>query len=100
MGKKFVMIRIDETKAIGIEVRRKNNYDNLNKNEEGTLVYLIDVTKGDDEGIITILGTKKTVKEGQTLGSLIPGEMIRYNGVTVKVLASSKTGDTVEVSRN
>jgi len=100
MGKKFAMIRIDETKAIGIEVRRKNNYDNLNRNEEGTLVYLIDVTKGDDEGIITILGTKKTVKEGQTLGSLIPGEMIRYNGVTVKVLASSKTGDTVEVSRN
>ena len=100
MGRKFAMIRIDETKALGIEVRRKNIYDNLNKNEEGTLVYLIDVTKGDDEGIITILGTKKTLKEGQTLGSLIPGELISYNGVTVKVLASSKTGDTVEVSRN
>jgi M6 family metalloprotease-like protein len=100
VGKKFAIIRIDETKAIGIEVRRKNVYDNLNKNEEGTLVYLIDVTKGDDEGIITILGSKKTAKDGQTLGSLIPGELISYKGVTVKVLATDKTGDTVEVSRN
>jgi M6 family metalloprotease-like protein len=100
VGKKFTIIRIDETKAIGIEVRRKNVYDNLNKNEEGTLVYLIDVTKGDDEGIITILGSKKTAKDGQTLGSLIPGELISYKGVTVKVLATDKTGDTVEVSRN
>jgi M6 family metalloprotease-like protein len=97
---KFAMIKLDETKAIGIEVRRKNVYDNLNKNEEGTLVYLIDVTKGDDEGIITILGNKKTLKEGQSLGSLIPGERISYNGITVKVLASNKNGDTVEISRS
>ena len=97
---KFAIIKLDETKAIGIEVRRKNVYDNLNKNEEGTLVYLIDVTKGDDEGIITILGNKKTLKEGQSLGSLIPGERISYNGITVKVLASNKNGDTVEISRS
>ena len=94
------MIQIDETKAIGIEVRRKNLYDNLNKNEEGTLVYLIDTTKGDDEGIITILGNKKTLKEGQSLGSLLPGERITYKGVTVKVLTSNKSGDTVEISRS
>jgi M6 family metalloprotease-like protein len=97
---KFAIIKLDETKAIGIEVRRKNVYDNLNKNEEGTLVYLIDVTKGDDEGIITILGNKKTLKEGQSLGSLIPGERISYKGITVKVLASNKNGDTVEISRS
>jgi M6 family metalloprotease-like protein len=98
--KKFAMIQIDETKAIGIEVRRKNLYDNLNKNEEGTLVYLIDTTKGDDEGIITILGTKKTVKEGQSLGTLIPGERINYKGITVKVVTSNKSGDSVEISRS
>jgi len=97
---KFAMIRIDETKAIGIEVRRKNLYDNLNKNEEGTLVYLIDTTKGDDEGIITILGNKKTVKEGQSLGTLFPGERINYKGVTVKVITSNKSGDSVEISRS
>jgi M6 family metalloprotease-like protein len=97
---KFAMIQLDETKAIGIEVRRKNLYDNLNKNEEGTLVYLIDTTKGDDEGIITILGTKKTLKDGQLLGSLKPGEGIAYKGVTVKVLASNKSGDSIEISRS
>jgi M6 family metalloprotease-like protein len=97
---KFAMVRIDETKAIGIEVRRKNLYDNLNKNEEGTLVYLIDTTKGDDEGIITVLGTKKRVKEGQLLGSLFPGERVTYKGITVKVLTSNKSGDSVEISKS
>ena len=100
VGSKFAMVSVDETTAIGIEVRRKNVYDNLSKNEQGVLVYLIDTTKGDDEGIITILGNKKTVKEGQQLGSLIPGERISYKGVTIKVLSSGKSGDTVEISKN
>jgi M6 family metalloprotease-like protein len=100
VAKKFAMVKLDETKAIGIEVRRKNVYDNLSKDEEGVVVYLIDTTKGDDEGIITILGDKKTVKEGQQLGSLKPGESVTYKGVTVKVLASSKNGDSVKISKN
>jgi hypothetical protein len=98
--KKFAMIRLSDTQALGIEVRRRNVYDNLSEKEEGVLVYLIDTTKGDDEGIITILGNKKTVKEGQQLGSLIPGERISYKGVTLKVLSSTKSGDLVEISRN
>lgn len=99
-GKKFAMVGLSDTQAIGIEVRRKNVYDNLSKNEQGVLVYLIDTTKGDDEGIISILGNKKTVKEGQQLGSLNPSERVTYKGVTVKVLASSKNGDSVEISKN
>jgi hypothetical protein len=94
------MIRLSDTQALGIEVRRRNVYDNLSEKEEGVLVYLIDTTKGDDEGIITILGNKKTVKEGQQLGSLIPGERISYKGVTLKVLSSTKSGDLVEISKN
>jgi M6 family metalloprotease-like protein len=99
-GIRFAMVGLSNTQALGIEVRRKNVYDNLSKNEEGVLVYLIDTTKGDDEGIITILGKKKTVKEGQQLGSLIPGESISYKGVTVKVLSSTKSGDSVEISKS
>jgi M6 family metalloprotease-like protein len=99
-GIKFAMVGLSDTQAIGIEVRRKNVYDNLSKNEEGVLVYLIDTTKGDDEGIISVLGNKKTTKEGQQLGSLNQGERVTYKGVTVKVLASSKNGDSVEIAKN
>ena len=99
-GVKFAMVGLSDTQAIGIEVRRKNVYDNLSKNEEGVLVYLIDTTKGDDEGIITILGNKKTVKEGQQLGSLKPGESVTYKGVTIKVSSSTKSGDSVEITKN
>ena len=68
-GLKFAMIQIDATKAIAIEVRRASKFDKLEKYEEGTIVYLVDVSKGDDEGIISILGSKKTKKENQTLES-------------------------------
>ena len=97
-GKKFAMVGIDSTKALGIEVRRASKYDKLATYEEGTIVYLIDVTKGDDEGIISILGKKATTREGQTLESLQTAEKITYQGITIKVAASGKSGDRIEIS--
>ncbi len=96
-NQKYAIITIDATKAIGIEVRRASKYDQLKKSEEGTLVYLIDVTKGDDQGIITVLGSKKTLKEGQILRSLKENEEVSYQGSTIRVIDSNKFGDTVEI---
>ncbi len=96
-GKKFAMVAIDSKRALGIEVRRASKYDKLTSAEEGTLVYLIDVSKGDDEGIITVLGSKGTTKENQTLGSLRINEKITHQGITIKVISSGKSGDKVEI---
>lgn len=95
---KFAMVPLDPTKALGIEVRRASKYDNLTPYEEGTIVYLIDVSKGDDEGIISILGKKGTTREGQTLESLHLSEKVTYQGITIKVVSSGKSGDKIEVS--
>ena len=92
------MVPLDPTKALGIEVRRASKYDNLAPYEEGTIVYLIDVSKGDDEGIISILGKKGTTREGQTLESLHLSEKVTYQGITIKVVSSGKSGDKIEVS--
>ena len=97
-GTKVVMIPLSNKKSLLIEVRRASTFDKLQKFEEGTLVYLVDVTKGDDQGIITILGKKGTKREGQTLESLIQGEKLSYEGITVQVISSSKQGDTVRIS--
>jgi M6 family metalloprotease-like protein len=99
-GTKVVMIPLSNKKSLLIEVRRASTFDNLQKFEEGTLVYLVDVTKGDDEGIITILGKKGTKREGQTLESLVKGEKLSHQGITVQVVSSSKQGDTVQISKN
>lgn len=99
-GTKVVMIPLSNKKSLMIEHRRASTFDKLQKFEEGTLVYLVDVTKGDDEGIITILGKKGTKREGQTLESLSKGEKLSYEGITLQVISSSKQGDTVRISKS
>jgi hypothetical protein len=83
-----------------VELRRASIYDTLLKTEEGILVYRVDVTKGDDQGIITVLGKKGTKREGQTLESLKKGEKISYEGIQIQVVSNSKLGDTVRISKS
>lgn len=99
-GTKVVMIPLSNKKSLLIENRRASTFDKLQKFEEGTLAYLVDVTKGDDQGIITILGKKGTKREGQTLESLSNGEKLSYDGITLQVISSSKQGDTVRISKS
>ena len=98
-GTKVVMIPLSNKQSLVVELRRASTYDKLQKFEEGTLVYLVDVTKGDDEGIITVLGKKGTKREGQTLESLSKGEKLSHQGITVQVVSSTKQGDTVRISK-
>lgn len=97
--KKLAIITLNSKQALFIELRRASQFDKLLKTEEGVLVYRVDVSKGDDEGIITVLGKKGTKREGQTLESLKKGEKLIYKGITVQVMSTSKTEDTIEVSK-
>ena len=98
IGKKLLITPISSTQALAVEVRRQSSFDKLTVNETGVLVYLIDVTKGDDQGIITIITSKNTKKEDQILGSLKPGDKVSYKGITIQVISSNKSGDTIKVT--
>ena len=41
---------------------------------------------------------KKTTKDTQILGSLKPGEKVSYKGITIQVVSSNKSGDTIKVT--
>ena len=97
-GKKLLITPLSATQALVVEARRQSTFDKLTPNETGVLVYLVDVTKGDDQGIITIISSKKTTKDTQILGSLKPGEKVSYKGITIQVVSSNKSGDTIKVS--
>lgn len=97
-GKKLLIKPLSATQALVVEVRRQTAFDKLTPSETGILVYLVDVTKGDDQGIITIITSKKTTKDTQILGSLKPGEKVSYKGITIQVVSSNKSGDTIKVS--
>lgn len=96
-GKKFVVVKIDSTTAIGVEFRRASTFDKLSKSEEGVLAYLIDVKKGDDEGIISLLGGKRTFKEGQPLGSLKSGSKFMYRGASIEILSINTVNAKVRI---
>jgi M6 family metalloprotease-like protein len=98
VGKKLLITPLSATQALVVEVRRQSVFDKLTPNETGVLVYLVDVTKGDDQGIITIITSKKTTKDTQILGSLKPGEKVSYKGITIQVVSSNKSGDTIKVT--
>ena len=97
-GKKLLITPLSATQALVVEVRRQSSFDKLTPTETGVLVYLVDVTKGDDQGIITIISSKTTTKDTQILGSLKPGEKVSYKGITIQVVSSNKWGDTIKVS--
>ena len=97
-GKKLLITPLSATQALAVEVRRQSTFDKLTPNETGVLVYLVDATKGDDQGIITIITSKKTTKDTQILGSLKPGEKVSYKGITIQVISSDKSGDTIKVT--
>ena len=97
-GKKLLITPLSATQALAVEVRRQSTFDKLKPSETGVLVYLVDVTKGDDQGIITIITSKKTTKDTQILGSLKPGEKVSYKGITIQVVSSNKLGDKIKVS--
>lgn len=98
VGKKLLITPLSATQALAVEVRRQSSFDKLTQKETGVLVYLVDVTKGDDQGIITIITSKNTTKDTQILGSLKPGEEVLFQGITIQVIASGKSGDTIKVS--
>jgi M6 family metalloprotease-like protein len=98
-NKKLAIITMNSKQSLFIELRRGSQFDKLLKTEEGVLVYRVDVSKGDDEGIITVLGKKGTKREGQTLESLKKGEKLTYEGISVQVISTSKSGDVIEVSK-
>jgi M6 family metalloprotease-like protein len=97
-GKKLLIKPLSATQALVLEVRRQSVFDKLTPNETGVLVYLVDVTKGDDQGIITIITSKKTTKDTQILGSLKPGEKVAYKGITIQVVSSNKSSDTIKIT--
>lgn len=98
LGKKLLIKPLSATQALVVEVRRQSSFDQLTPKETGTLVYLVDVTKGDDQGVITIISSKKTTKDTQILGSSKPGEKVFFKGTTIQVISSNKSGDTIKVS--
>lgn len=97
-GTKAVIIPISRNKAVVIESRRPLGIDKA-LNKSGALIYLVDSSIQSGLGPVKVFpsdlaGDPRYLKAPRALG-----ESVTVEGVTVKVIASDASGDTVEISR-
>jgi M6 family metalloprotease-like protein len=102
--KKIVVIKVDSTNALAIEVRRKSTFDSLKSSDEGIIVYKVDTTKTQSQGPFTIISNPSKVINCENftcvLGTMKPGESTKISGLEIKVIQSSSEGDYVSIKKS
>ena len=100
---KMIVIKISESKALAIEVRRKSPFEALKTSDEGVIVYRVDTNKGQGSGPFTLISNlnKQITYQNFTdiLGTMKPGESVTDGGYQVSVLQSVGDGDYVSIKK-
>ena len=97
-GQKMIVAPISDTRAVVVEVRRRVGYD-LSLPEEGPLVYLVDTSRQNGDGVINVLPLNDSDLQ-KTTAPLSIGETLTFEGVSVLYKARTSYGDQITVSRN
>ncbi len=101
---KMVIIKLNSTSALAIELRRKTPFEKLSTINEGVIVYKVDTTKGQSDGPFTILSNPNKRIESQQfnmiLGTMRKGESTKTNGFEIKVIHSNSIGDYVSIKKS
>ena len=101
---KTILIKQGGSKILVIESRRSSDLNFLSKEEEGVLVYTIDVNvRGNDGAANLVFNTpkiRKSANSGGLVGTLNAGEIVTSGGIKVEILSSDASGDIVRVSKS
>ena len=112
--KKMLVVQLNPSYALAIEVRRETSFDRSSflSEQGGVIVYRVDTTKqgntgSPNEGPFKILSNleKKVVyinganQIPYTVGTMKPGESIEVEGVRIEVLRSVLEGDYVSIKQ-
>lgn len=104
-SRKLMVIRQSANRAIVIETRRANRFDvpmptrtSVVRTSEdfGVIAYLVDTSKGWEEGTINILGDPPKNGWGQKIG-IKRGQSLEFDGVKVSVVETDQSGDWIEI---
>jgi M6 family metalloprotease-like protein len=99
VGVKATIVKLSDTQALVLENRRKSALNDLKRDQEGVVAYVVDGAIENGKGAVSFLYEKLTVTyETRLIGTLKPGESIRHKNILVKVLSSAIAGDYVSVS--
>jgi M6 family metalloprotease-like protein len=104
-AKKLAVIPLSATQAIVVESRRKSSIDFLKSNEEGVLVYTVDVNKKSNEGAVEVVfknsKSRRTPSTPSMLvGTLSQGESVSLMGFKITASKYKITGDFVTIKKS
>jgi M6 family metalloprotease-like protein len=97
---KSIMVPVTSSKILVIESRKSESLDNIRPENEGVLVYTVDMKKGQLGGGYVIqkrIGSKDANFEDAALHA---GDSIIVEGVKITVTELSASGDTVKISKS
>ena len=97
---KSVMVPLSATKILVMESRRNAGLDVIPANQEGLIVYTVDVSVAQLGGGYVIQPRKGVTAESSYQdAALRVGDSITVEGVKITVLSANKDGDTVSLSK-
>ena len=97
-GTKAVIVPISSTKAVVVESRRALGIDSA-INKSGALVYLVDSSIQSGLGPIKVFPSDLVNDPRYLKAPRAQGESVTVEGITIKVIKSDASGDTVEISK-
>lgn len=96
---KTILVPLTSSKILVIESRKKESLDNIATNNEGVLVYTVDMKKGQLGGGYEIQKRVGSTDPNFEDAALHAGDSITVNGVKITVIELSSAGDSVKVSK-
>jgi len=96
---KSVMVPVTSSKILVIESRKKESLDNILSNNEGVLVYTVDMKKGQLGGGYEIQKRVGSIDPNFEDATLRVGDSITVSGVKIIVTDISTSGDSVKISK-
>jgi M6 family metalloprotease-like protein len=97
-GTKAIIIPISKTKAVVVESRRALGIDKT-LSKSGALVYVVDSSIQSGQGPIKVFPSDLVNDPRYLNAPRTIGESVTVEGVTIKVVQSDATGDTVEITK-
>jgi M6 family metalloprotease-like protein len=97
-GTKAIIIPISKTKAVVVESRRALGIDKA-LSKSGALVYVVDSSIQSGLGPIKVFPSDLVNDPRYLTAPRTTGESVTVEGVTIKVVQSDATGDTVEITK-
>jgi len=98
-GQKAQLVKLSDSKILVMEYRTTGGLDVIPADEEGVLVYIVDMTISSIKGGWQVQRRSGSTKANFADAALRTGDKIVVSGITIEVISLAKTSATLKISK-